>query len=323
MKNRQPPAATGMATGRVKATGVRPVGGGGSSRFMVAALVALVVALAVVIGAAISRIGSLEETLRQVTLHKDHHRMAADTCLQLMEARKRDGAGVADGAASLPKATAAVRSPAPPVPSPATPVAVEPPPAPTPPPAPPPPAATGGIPRGPKSTSEAIFRRSFPNKDAGISGCASRPELDCTANSCIDVTLVQGYAGSNVDRCASICAAFDDCAFFWIYDTGGCCLKSSYDAAAALAAGGVRTGMPGDYYKLTARGPAPPPYVPPPIGQRDPKRRRLRVLRQLLGGQESDRHNYQEASDDPIQGQGLGCLRQPPSDARCHPSDRP
>jgi hypothetical protein len=267
MKNRQPPAATGMATGRVKATGVRPVGGGGSSRFMVAALVALVVALAVVIGAAISRIGSLEETLRQVTLHKDHHRMAADTCLQLVEARKRDGAGVADGAASLPKATAAVRSPAPPVPSPATPVAVEPPPAPTPPPAPPPPAATGGIPRGPKSTSEAIFRRSFPNKDAGISGCASRPELDCTANSCIDVTLVQGYAGSNVDRCASICAAFDDCAFFWIYDTGGCCLKSSYDAAAALAAGGVRTGMPGDYYKLTARGPAPPPYVPPPIGQ--------------------------------------------------------
>lgn len=118
MKNRQPPAATGMATGRVKATGVRPVGGGGSSRFMVAALVALVVALAVVIGAAISRIGSLEETLRQVTLHKDHHRMAADTCLQLVEARKRDGAGVADGAASLPKATAAVRSPAPPVPSP-------------------------------------------------------------------------------------------------------------------------------------------------------------------------------------------------------------
>ena len=70
-----------------------------------------------------------------------------------------------------------------------------------------------------------------------------------------------------MDRCASICAAFDDCAFFWIYDNGGCCLKSSYDAAAALAAGGVRTGMPGDYYKLTARGPAPPPYVPPPIGQ--------------------------------------------------------
>jgi hypothetical protein len=66
-----------MATGRVKATGVRPVGGGGSSRFMVAALVALVVALAVVIGAAISRIGSLEETLRQVTLHKDHHLPAA------------------------------------------------------------------------------------------------------------------------------------------------------------------------------------------------------------------------------------------------------
>ena len=120
------------------------------------------------------------------------------------------------------------------------------------------------VPTGPTSTAEAIFLRSFPHKDSAIANCAVRPELRCTAANCVAVHKVNSFTGTKVEKCVNMCAAFGDCAYFWLDDNGGCCLKSSYDAAAALAPGGMRTNLPGDYYRLTARGPAPPPAPPPP-----------------------------------------------------------
>ena len=76
---------------------------------------------------------------------------------------------------------------------------------------------------------------------------------------------VPGFTGDTADRCTSICAALSDCNYFWLYDDGKCCLKASYDAAKAIATGGLRS-LDGDYYRLTQRGPPPPPYVPPAIG---------------------------------------------------------
>ena len=110
------------------------------------------------------------------------------------------------------------------------------------------------MPRGPKTEYEVIYRRSFPKKETSIDYCV---EADaCTASMCI--------ASSGAEQCSAACTRYADCSHFWLYDNGGCCLKQDFDREAAAKAGGLHTGVKGDYYKLTVRGPAPPPPPPPP-----------------------------------------------------------
>jgi hypothetical protein len=166
------------------------------------------------------------------------------------------GGGAAAAAPPTAKSAAPLLPEVAAVPAPVTPVAA---------PAPVPAAAPGmaTVPSGAVSVAEVIFRGSFPHKDRAVASCAARAELVCTAAKCVNVVATLGFTGTNIERCRDICAAIDDCFYFWIADSAGCCLKTSYDAVGAQAVGGMRTGMPGDYYQLTTRGPAPPPPPPP------------------------------------------------------------
>ena len=68
----------------VKATGVRR-GTSSSQRLIVGSLCLLAGALVLAIIAALARVGALEEELRRVSSHKEHHRMAVERCLASLE----------------------------------------------------------------------------------------------------------------------------------------------------------------------------------------------------------------------------------------------
>ena len=70
--------------GGVKATGVRR-GTSSSQRLIVGSLCLLAGALVLAIIAALARVGALEEELRRVSSHKEHHRMAVERCLASLE----------------------------------------------------------------------------------------------------------------------------------------------------------------------------------------------------------------------------------------------
>ena len=251
-----------MAVSGVKAAGrsQQPSAGGCSTRAVVVVLIVLALALVAVFAAAVARIATLQESLRALTIHKENHRSKAELCekdLQALQALPSVEPERATAAIPLALAPQAVPGGVPPEEleqtTSAVPLATEPPPVPE------------SVPSGPVSTSEAIFRRSFPRADTAIASCDARPEVGCTGGMCVEISKMTVFAaGTAVQTCTNVCAAFSDCNYFWLYDTGGCCLKSSYDTAKALAPGGIRTGMNGDFYRLTQRGPAPPPYVRPP-----------------------------------------------------------
>ena len=235
----------------VRATGVRPAGGDGGSRATVGGLGALAVVLCLAVIAAVARIGRLEEELRRITSHKDHHQLAVDGCLKALESHVSlsqlsalkpaagDDALVVDGGAAVLADAATPEAPA----AAAAAAASERP-------------RQPDIPAAPTSVWEPIFRRSFPAVDSSIASCVPRPELECTSSMCIAITLkASTWGATTTAQCAGMCAAMPDCAYFWLTDVGGCCLKSSYDAAKALGANGMRLKMAGDYYQLTARGP--------------------------------------------------------------------
>ena len=71
-------------SGGVKATGVRR-GTSSSQRLIVGSLCLLAGALVLAIIAALARVGALEEELRRVSSHKEHHRMAVERCLASLE----------------------------------------------------------------------------------------------------------------------------------------------------------------------------------------------------------------------------------------------
>ena len=262
-------------SGGVKATGVRR-DTSSSQRLIVGSLCLLAGALVLAIIAALARVGALEEELRRVSSHKEHHRMAVERCLASLEQHRcadsllswRDNelTQMRGGRSDTTAAAAALPTLQPPLaePPPPPPPAVPPPPPALPPPPPPPPppeaplppghAAGAAVPRGPKTEYEVIYRRSFPKKETSIDYCV---EADaCTASMCI--------ATSGAEQCSAACTRYADCSHFWLYDNGGCCLKQDFDREAAAKAGGLHTGVKGDYYKLTVRGPAPPPPPPPP-----------------------------------------------------------
>ena len=71
-------------SGGVKATGVRR-DTSSSQRLIVGSLCLLAGALVLAIIAALARVGALEEELRRVSSHKEHHRMAVERCLASLE----------------------------------------------------------------------------------------------------------------------------------------------------------------------------------------------------------------------------------------------
>ena len=217
-----------------------------STRAAVVVLIVLSLALAVINVAAVVRMATLQESLRTLTTHKDRHRSKAEMCkqgLQEVKALLSVDIDPERDAAAVPQEVKALLS-----------VDID------------PERDAAAVPSRPASTSEAIFSRSFPQADTPIASCDAFP-VDCTDNMCVDTSQTSVFeAGTAAQTCTNVCAAFSDCNYFWLYDSGRCCLKSSYDTAKALAPGGMRTGVAGDFYRLTQRGPAPPPYVRPPTG---------------------------------------------------------
>lgn len=205
-------------------------GGSQSRNYRVAVAgwsVALMV-LAAIYSAALVRIAELEEAVRDLTMHGDQHHARAESCRQALER-------------------------VPPYPAHGKRYQND----------------SRGAPRGPESKSELLFQRAFPRVESAISSCAERAELECATTQCIDLEnsdTTPGYTGTFLQRCTRTCAALSECNYFWLWDRGGCCFKASYDEVKALGQGGLRTGLEGDYYQLTQRGPPPPPYVGPVIG---------------------------------------------------------
>jgi hypothetical protein len=202
----------------------------------VAVLVACALALCILIGLAMTKIGTLEESLRAMSVHASNHRLVAMECVEKFQAHKQEQQQDNHSVSSQDT----IYSPR----------MVSP---------------LDNVPHGSVSRSDIIFRRSFPTVDTPIGSCGARVEVECTSSSCIAVMEVPRYTGGAVDRCTSICAAFSNCNYFWLYDDGKCCLKTSYDAEKALDKGGLRPVNNGDYYRLTQRGPPPPLYVPPAV----------------------------------------------------------